>query len=121
MDASNVQKLRELVTRLAELNEEVKEIKAAKYELEQILIQDMDEAGLSLIRTKYGTLSTRSTVVASVKDWDAFEDYIYKNHALYLLQRRTSDPAYRELLATDGDIPGVEPFTKVSVSLTKAV
>lgn len=121
MDASNVKKLRAIVGRLAELNKEVNELKKDKTTLEEIIIQDMDASGLTLVRTEFGTLATRSTTVASVKDWDAFEQYIYENHALYLLQRRASDPAYRELLASDGDIPGVEPFTKTSVSLTKAV
>jgi hypothetical protein len=118
MDASKVATLRGIVDELASLNKQVKELKASRTEIEALIIADMAESGLTLARTDFGTISTRKSIVASVTDWETFEDYIYENKALYLMQRRTSEPAYRELLESGIEVPGVEPFEKTTVGLT---
>ena len=118
MDASKVEVLRGIVDQLKELNAQVKELKSQRAEIEDEIIADMAESGLTLARTDFGTVATKKSIVASVTDWETFEDYIYENRALYLLQRRTSSPAYRELLETDGEVPGTEPFEQITVSLT---
>ena len=79
----------------------------------------MTTEGTSLTRTKFGTVSISKLNVASVKDWNEFEKYIYENKALYLLQRRPANLAYREELKTQGEIPGVETFETISVNLSK--
>lgn len=54
-----------------------------------------------------------------VKDWDAFWEYVRKNKAYDLLQKRISDGAVQDRLMDKKKLPGVELFTAVTVSLTK--
>jgi len=121
MNANKVKELRTITDEIRTLNAQINDLKAQKSELEEEIIADMKESEMYLAQTPYGTVSIKETALASVKDWDAFEQYIYDNKALYLLQRRPSDPAYREEIDANGEIPGVETFNKISVSLTKAV
>lgn len=54
-----------------------------------------------------------------VKDWDKFWAYVAKNKRYDLVQKRISDAAVQELIDDKKKVPGVEPFTAVTVSLTK--
>ena len=57
-----------------------------------------------------------------VKDWAKFYEYVGKNKAFDLLQRRLSDAAIMDRLEDPKNkrgVPGVEMFTAVTVSLTK--
>jgi hypothetical protein len=54
------------------------------------------------------------------KDWEAFAKHVRKNpDDITLLQRRLSVEACRERFDAKQVIPGVEIFTKVSLSLIK--
>jgi len=121
MDVHAVQELKSLNERIKDVNDQLTDLKRAKLNIELSIIEEMDTEGLSLARTDFGTVSVNKTDVASVKDWPKFEEYIYEHKALYLLQRRPSDPAYRDEIAAHGDLPGVETFTKVKLSLTNKV
>ena len=59
-------------------------------------------------------------VVAQVEDWDEFWKYIYRHKLGHLLQRRVSDPSYRELLEQGKKVPGVSPFNKKRMSFRSA-
>ena len=52
--------------------------------------------------------------------FDAYwqKQHISRTKAWHLLQRRVSDPAYRELLELGKKVPGVEPFNKRTLSVT---
>lgn len=54
-----------------------------------------------------------------VKDWDKFWAYVAKNKRFDLVQRRITETAVQELIDDKKKVPGVEPFTAVTVSLTK--
>lgn len=62
----------------------------------------------------------RTSTVAQVTDWDAFYAYIYKNKFGHLLQRRVSDPAWRELMEQGKKVPGTTPFTKKRLNFRAA-
>lgn len=118
----------DLIKRLVDIREEKRKIKAREKELNdewrtlelEALIrldeQGMDKASVS----KIGTISIGENILPQVVDWDAFGDYIIENDALYLLQRRPAAAAYRELIASDQTVPGVEPYTQRSINLRKA-
>jgi len=118
--SDTVQELKGIADELAALNAQVTEVKRRKNELEAKIIEEMSEVGTTLMRTDFGTLSVNKNEVPSVQDWAAFEEYIYEHKALYLLQRRPSATSYREEVKTQGDLPGVETYTKVTVSLSNA-
>ena len=80
----------------------------------------MESAGVDKFSGKLGTVSISTNVVANVEDWDALYPYIAKNKLWHLLQRRVSDPAYRELLDAGKKVPGVQPFSKKRLNLRAA-
>lgn len=72
---------------------------------------------------KRASISVNYTEIASVVDWSEAIKFIGagkrtdKTAYLHLVQRRISDPAYRELRALGVVIPGLEDFTKRSLSI----
>ena len=124
MNDEKIWELHKVKQEIADLNKQVKALEATRSELEEVIIDDLNASNLSLARTnredengKRITVSVNSETVANVTDWAEFEKYVYDNRALYLLQRRTSNPSYREEIAVKGEIPGTEPFIKTRLSL----
>lgn len=97
-----------------------KQIEVSKKEsdaLEITLMESMDKEGVDKATGKHASVSIGETVRPNVADWDEFYKYIYKTKAFFLLERRPSVTACRELFETKGKIPGVVPFTKRSINL----
>lgn len=101
------------------LTKEAEAIKRDMDELEQALMCSLDNVGLQMGRGGKASASVTEQLVPNVHDWDAVEEYVYSHQALYLLQRRMSPPAWRELAEAGEVVPGTEPFTKRSISLRK--
>lgn len=100
-----------------ELESAVKAVDGELADLESALMELLEANGLDKATGKCASVSITSTVSAQVEDWDAFLAYIYKNKYGHLLQRRVSDPAYRELLEQGKKLPGTQPFTKRRLNL----
>lgn len=114
-----VKLLMELRNQISDLNSQVKELEAKKRTMEDELMATMGEVGLTLAQTPFGTVSISDAIVPNTTDWGEFEEFVYQNRAIYLFQRRLSSTAYREELKLREKIPGVEPFTKRTLSLRK--
>ena len=105
---------------ITDLNNQSRELGKYRDELEQALIQHLDDDGYDQIRTELATFSRKEEVVPVAKDWDSIHGWILENQATHLLQRRLSAGAYRDLIEEEYDgIPGIEPFTKVTISTRK--
>lgn len=65
-----------------------------------------------------GTVTETDT--PNVEDWDAFYEYMRTEKMMYLVQKRAAVKACQELWEMDIKIPGVEIYTKRSLSLRKA-
>ena len=63
--------------------------------------------------------SIKEVEMPTPKDWPAIWEYIKENNAFDLLQKRLSSKAVQERWDQEIVIPGIETFTKVSLSLTK--
>lgn len=100
-----------------ELEASIKDLEGQATLLETQIMDGMAEQGLEKMSGTVGTVSITSSTVANVTDWDAFWAYIHKMKYGHLLQRRVSDPAYRELLESGKKVPGTEPFTKKRLNL----
>lgn len=100
-----------------ELEAQVKELDGQIADVESQLMEDMQAQGLDKMAGTLATVSISTSTVAQVEDWDEFWKYIYKNKFGHLLQRRVSDPAYRELLEAGKKVPGVTPFNKAKLNL----
>ena len=107
-----IDKIFSLRKKKAELEAAVKDVEGQIALLDAEVLGALEAAGVEKTATKHGSVSISTSTVAQVTDWDAFYAYIYKNKFGHLLQRRVSDPAWRELLERGKKVPGTEPFTK---------
>ena len=99
------------------LEAQVKEVSLKIEEQESQLMERLEKEGLDKATGTKASVSVGTSVVADVQDWDAFWAYIFKNKYSHLLQRRVSEPAYRELLDAGKKVPGVLPFTKRKLNI----
>lgn len=102
------------------LEEQMKDIERGIEALTLELLERMEAEKLDQVKGSNASVSIGTNVIAKVDDWEAFGAYIVKNKYLHLLQRRVSDPAYRELLERlpkGKSIPGVEPFVKKRLNI----
>lgn len=99
------------------LEVQVKEVETTIAELQTQLMERMEAEGTDKAQGAKASVSISKNVVADVQDWDAFWAYVIKKKYTHLLQRRVSDPAYRELLEAGQNVPGVEPFTKRALNV----
>lgn len=102
-----------------EIEKDAKELKDQYEALETVLLSRMHSQDSRQTRSSTATATVSENIVPTVRDWDAFEQYIKENNALYMLQRRPSTTAFRELHMQGEVIPGVEPYKEISISLRR--
>ena len=100
------------------LQGDLKALEAHKRFIEVEIMDEMDTIGSSLSRTDAGTVSITTETVAQVVDWAAVEAYTIENNALYLFQRRLSNPAWRDECESKGLMPGTAVFTKRKIGFS---
>jgi hypothetical protein len=114
---SDIDALFDLREKKRDLEAAIKDIDGKAADIESRLMETMELNGVDKSAGAKASVSITSTVTASVEDWDSFYEYIRKNKFFHLLQRRVSDPAYRELLDAGKKVPGVQPFVKKRLNL----
>ena len=62
----------------------------------------------------------KHTVTINTTDWDAFLAYCVKTKSWDMLRKQPTVAAVKARWDEGKQIPGVEPFTKIDLSLTKA-
>ena len=97
-------KIKSLNKMLAGVNKELREA-----ELE--LLHEMKEQNLYTTGNEFINVYRGSKTVPKVVQWDEFYEFIYKEKAGYLLERRPSLLACREMFGKGLIIPGVDPHT----------
>ena len=102
------------------ISERDKELIAEMRSLEMELLVRLDEQGMKKASTDDGTASITETVLPNVTDWDAVYEHIKETGDFYLLQKRPAAAAFRELHDSGEVIPGMEAYTKRSISLRKS-
>ncbi len=116
----------DIIARLVEVRDERRRIRERDQELtekwralEMELLVRLDEQGMLKASTGVGTASITETVLPNVTDWDAVYEHIKETGDFYLLQKRPSAAAFRELHNSGEVIPGIEAYTKRSIALRK--
>lgn len=89
--------------------------------LEVEIIRIMAEAKLDKAAHGGTSVSPKESVYPHVEDWDKFGNFILDNKYLHLLERRVTVTGYRELINLGREVPGVVPFVKTKLSVTKAL
>lgn len=100
-----------------ELEASIKDLDGKIADIESSLMEQMGSQGVDKMSGALATVSISTNTVAQVEDWEAFWTFIHKKKYGHLLQRRVSDPAYRELLEQGVSVPGVSPFSKQRLNL----
>lgn len=98
------------------------DLRQAKQELaeaEDELLAAMNDQGTRKVESQGLTITISESIVPTVKDWSAFEKFVLRNKALFLLERRVHTTAWREALEERQGtaIPGVEPYTRIRLSV----
>lgn len=98
---------------------ELREAKNALGETEDELLSQMREQGVTRVSSQGLTVSITESIVPQIKDWPAFERYVLRHKATHLLERRVHTTAWREELLSrqDTPIPGIEPYTRIRLSV----
>lgn len=106
-------------SRLAELSEQEKLLRAELEATTAELIAAMDAQGISLARVGNVSLSISENEVPTVEDWDAAIGYIKENDAWYLFERRMTAAAWRELRNQGIEIPGTTPYKRRTINMRR--
>lgn len=123
---SLIDKLATVRDKRRKLLEEEKILVKETEQLQAEIVARLKAEGMDKASSKKATASISYVVTADVTDWDKFWAFIHKNKFDHLLQRRVSDPAYRELLelaqsdkklAKQLDAAGVQSFVKTNLNL----
>lgn len=114
----------ESIDKLFELREQRREIakqdavlKAEFEAIELDLIGQLQAQGMETGKSKIASATISESLVPVVDDWGAFYEYIISSNQPYLLERRPSVTAFRDLKQAGEDVPGVSGFNKISLSL----
>jgi len=104
--------------RLAE-QKKVDEIAAEETALKNHIIENLPKSEASGVAGKLDRVTVVTKQVPQVKDWDAFYKYVKKTGSFDLMQKRLTDAAIKERWEAGKEVPGVEHFNAVSVSINK--
>ena len=120
-------KLNDLLAETAKVREQIKVVqseekvlKSQQRELESQISIRMQEQGLDKISNDICTISLKTEVVPTVEDWDSLHEHIIETNQFELLQKRMSATAYRELVATGFDVPGVKSTELTRINFRSA-
>ena len=111
--------LYETRTKRLAVQKEVDALQAVESALREHLIDNLPKSQATGVSGKTANAKIMTDFKPRVTDWDKFRAYIIKNKAFELLQKRVSDEAIQERWDAGKEIPGVERFQVVKVSLTK--
>jgi hypothetical protein len=103
----------------AKLNKRIKNLNEASAETEQNLIRLIKDQGVCGLHSATASATISEESFGDVEDFQSFEEYLIRTNSLFLLQRRLSQVAYRDLKAAGETIPGTKDFTKTTLSLRK--
>ena len=115
-EAELAHKLFELKAKKKELNEKLSDLNKEIFATESDLLRKMQDADLYDLGTENGRVYRQQKTVPKVVNWDQFYDYIYREQAGHMLERRPSVTACREMFDEGISIPGVDPHTFEQVS-----
>lgn len=112
-------KLFELRNKRLEMQKAVDAVAAEESALKNHIIENLPKSEASGVAGKLARVTVVTKQVPQVKDWDAFYKYVKKTGSFDLMQKRLTDAAIKERWEAGKEVPGVEHFNAVSVSINK--
>jgi hypothetical protein len=101
------------------LQKQVDALAAEETVLRDYLINNLPKTEATGVAGKLARATIVTKPVPQVKDWDRFYAYVKKTNSFELLQKRLGEGAIKERWEAGKDVPGVEKFNAVTVSLNK--
>jgi hypothetical protein len=95
------------------------ELQAKETALKEHLINNLPKSDASGVAGKLARVTVVTKLIPRVNDWDKLYKFIKKTGAFDLLQRRLIDTAIKERWDNGKEVPGVESFNVVSISMNK--
>ena len=109
-----MKKLNDLLTEVSRVRASIKEVqdtektlKATQKELESQILLQMEDQGLDKISNEVCTITRKIEIVPTATNWDEIYAHIQSTEQWELLHKRLSATAFRELVATGVDVPGI--------------
>ena len=102
-----------------EVQKQVDLLQSEESAIKEHIINTLPKSEASGVAGKLARVTVVTKQVPQVKDWDAFYKHVKKSGDFDLLQRRLTDSAIKERWEAGKEIPGVEHFNAVSVSINK--
>ena len=87
-------------------------------ELKANMLLEMENIGTSTYNGNKGVVSIAQYEVPVVDDWEQVYEYIHKNEAYDLLQRRITSAAWRDRIDEGETIKGIQPMTQNRLRIT---
>lgn len=116
--APQIDRLLELDNKLAKLAQQESAIMAEYKQIEDLLLEHLPKNQLEGATGVRGRVEVKKSTVPNVYDWDALWKFIIRTKSFELVQKRAGVEACRERWADKKVIPGVEPYTKLSIKVS---
>jgi hypothetical protein len=101
------------------LQAQIKELEERESLLREHIIRELPKSQAGGIAGRIARATVNQKVIPRVLDWEAFEKFCLRNKTIGFLQRRVNDSMVQEIWDAKKSVPGVEPFTVISVGLNK--
>jgi hypothetical protein len=112
-------RLYELRQQRLEWQKKVDALEAEEKALKEHIIRNLPKSEATGVAGKLARVTVVTKEVPQVKDWDAFYKFVKKTGSFDLMQRRLTEAAVKERWEAGEEIPGVERFQVVTVSINK--
>jgi hypothetical protein len=112
-------RLFELRNKRLAMQKDVDAVASEEAALKNHIIDNLPKSEASGVAGKLARVTVVTKQIPQVKDWDAFYKYVKKTGSFDLMQKRLTDAAIKERWEAGKEIPGVEHFNAVSVSINK--
>lgn len=101
------------------MQKEVDAVKARESEIKQHIIDNLSKSDDTGVAGKKYRAQIVTKTAATVADWDKVWQFIRDNDRTDLVQKRINDKAVKEIWEAGEQVPGVEKFNSVDVSVRK--
>lgn len=115
-----VDNLYEARAKRLDLQKQVDQMAEVERQYENHILDTFDKSELKGVKGNLATASIKRTTVYQISDWDTFANYVAETKQFDLLRKQPGSRACAERFDAGDSIPGIEPFAKISLSLTKA-
>lgn len=101
------------------MEKHVATVKARENEIKEHIINNLSKSeDTGAAGKKYRAQIVRK-LAPTLKDWDAFTAFIVRTGRFDLLHKRVADKPVKDLWEAGEEVPGVEKFNSIDVSITK--